>query len=583
MIARRSVPWEPKGSRRSSYRAGRLTRVVGAAVLVSLLAGCSPAAPSAPAAKSTEAAKPAATTAAAAKPTEAAKPAATTAAAAKPADSAKPAAATKPAEPKGSIVLAMPEEPRSLASFEAYATVGYPVLRNVQEALVNRDPKSGELVGELATKWERVNDTTWRFSLRQGVKFHDGSPFNAEAAAFGLTHTFKKDNGYAIRSRLGSELTFRAADEYTLEVVSERPDPIVPSRLYFASIPSMKALKEQPDQYPLTPIGTGPYKFVEWQKGQHVKLTANPDWWGIGSPDARGQLTIKDATFVSRGEREVRTAMVRQGEADFSRWLTKEQCQQAPKCVTGPGVETIWVRLDQPNPALADKRVREAVALAIDKDVIINEIMGGGQLASMLVGPTAVGYNQDLKPYPYDPARAKQLVAEAKAAGVPVETELTVVVRRAAYIRIEEAGEAVAEMIKQAGLPNVKSQALETAVHLDMWSSGKLPGPERGMLGLHSHGNEIMDFGQTVGAYFTCNGTQSAYCNPRVDEMQQRASALGGAERAKAYQEIAKFVYDDYAAVPIGRPEFYFGLSKRVNWEVRPDGFILLKEMTLQE
>jgi peptide/nickel transport system substrate-binding protein len=345
----------------------------------------------------------------------------------------------------------------------------------------------------------------------------------------------------------------------------------------------MKALKESPDQYPLKPVGTGPYRFVEWLKGQHVKLEANPDWWGNGSPDARGAVTIKQATFLTRGEREVRLAMVRQNEADFARWVTKEQCQQAPQCATGPSVETIFIRLDQPNPALADKRVREAIALAIDKNAVINDIMGGGGLAAQLVGPSAVGFNPDLKPYPYDLERAKKLVGEAKAAGVPVDAELTVVARRGAYIRSEEAAEAVTDMAKRAGLPNVKTRLMETAAHLDMWSMGKPAPPERGMIGLHSHGNEIMDYGQTVGAYYICDGKQSAYCNPKVDELQKQATGLAGAERNRAYAEIAKIVYDDVATIPIGQPEFYFGLSKRLNWKVRPDGFILLKEMSLKE
>jgi peptide/nickel transport system substrate-binding protein len=560
--------WAPEPERRQGASKG--PRIVGLALAVSLLVACAPASSPAPTAAPATA-KPAA-------PTAAAKPADPS----KPAEAAKPAAVAK-VEPKGTVTLVMPEEPRSLSSFEAYATVGYPVLRNVHEALVNRDPKTSELVGELASGWEQVNPTTWRFHLRPGVKFHDGSPFNAEAAAFGLDYTFKKENGFAIRTRLGSELTFKAIDENTLEVVAEKPDPILPVRMYFAPIPSMKALQESPADYPLKPIGTGPYKFVEWVKGQHIKITANPDWWGNGSPDARGAATIKDAVFLTRVEREVRTAMVKQGEADLVRWLTKEQCAEAPQCLTAPGVETIFVRIDQPNPALADKRVREAIALAIDKNALINDIMGGGAIASMMVGPSAVGYNPDLRPYPYDPARAKALISEAKAAGVPVDTQLQMVARRGAYLRIEEASEAATEMLKQAGLPNIRTQVLETAAHLEMWSIGKVPPPERGMLGMHSHGNEIMDYGQTINAYYTCNGVQSAYCNPAVDEAFQKATALGGAERQKAFADIAKMVYDDYATVPIGQPEFSFGLTKRLNWAQRADGFILLKEMTLNE
>jgi peptide/nickel transport system substrate-binding protein len=483
------------------------------------------------------------------------------------------------------VVITLPEEARTLAAHDAFSSIGQVVLRNTNEALFNRDPVSMELVGELATKWEQVNPTTWRFELRKGVKFHDGSPFNAESAAFGLTYLFDKANAFGLRSRLGPELSFSPMDEYTLEVVSAAPDPIVPSRLYFAALPSMKALKEAPDQYPLRPVGTGPYKFVEWVKGQHVKLEANLDWWGrtVPAAEARGALTIKQATFVGRAEREVRLAMVSKGEADLARWLTKEQCVQAPQCLQGPGLEVVYLRLDLPNPVIGDKRVREAIALALDKSAIINDIMGGGKLVGQVVGPTAVGHNPNLPPYPYDLPRAKALIAEAKADGVPVEMPLQVVARRGAWVRIEEAAEAVTEMVKQAGLPNVKTVIMDSAAHGEMWSSGKQPAPERGMLGLHSLGNDIFDFGQSVGSNYGCAGIQSAYCNPKVDELHKAASVLTGEARNKAYQEIGQLIYDDYAAIPVGMPEFYFGLGKRLDWKPRLDANILLKEMTLKE
>jgi peptide/nickel transport system substrate-binding protein len=516
-------------------------------------------------------------------------PAPTTSAAAAPA--AKPPAAAaaavpKPAaEPRGSVVIALPEEARTLGTYDAYSSIGQVVLRNTNEALLNRDPVTMELVPELATRWEQVNSTTWRFTLRQGVMFHDGSPLTAEAAAFGLTHMFDKANAFGIRNRLGPELTFRPVDEYTLEVVSAAPDPIVPSRLVFPVLPSMKALKEHPEEYQLKPVGTGPYKFVEWVKGQHIKVTANPDWWGrtATAGEARGVLTIKDATFLARAEREVRLAMLNKGEADLGRWLIKEQCAQAPQCVTGPGLEFIFVRLDQPNPALADRRIREAIALAIDKNAIINDIMGGGTLTGQVVGPTAVGYHPDLKLYPYDLARAKALVAEAKADGVPVDVPFQVVARRAGWVRIEEAAEAITEMVRQAGLPNVKTVVLEAALHQELWMPNQWPGPERGMIGLHSLANDIFDFDKPVVSNYGCSGVSSAYCNPRVDELEKTASTLSGEQRNKALQEINKILYDDIAAIPVGMPEFYFGMSRRLEWKTRLDANILLKEMTLKE
>jgi peptide/nickel transport system substrate-binding protein len=472
-----------------------------------------------------------------------------------------------------------------LAAHDSTASYNNQVMRNFTEALLNRDPKTSELVPELATKWEQINPTTWRFTLRQGVKFHDGSPFNAEAAAEALNFMFSKELGSRVRGRMGPELMFKPVSEYLLDAMVEQPDPILLARLYFAPMHSPKAEREAPDQTPLKPIGTGPYKFVEWVKGQHIKMEVNPDWWGHTAADAHGAATIKDITFVFRAEREVRTAMVQRGEADVARWVSQDQCKSAPQCKGGPTVETILIRPDTMNPVFADKRIREAIALAIDKDTIMNNILGGGEPAAQLVRPEVFGANPAIKPYPYNPARAKQLVAEAKAAGVPVEsTPLTLIVRRAAYFRIEEAAEAITDMLQQAGLTTLKPQVLENAKFTELYSGAPKPiSPDRGIIAVNSHGNEFLDFSQTVTFYFVCDGRQATHCDPALEEMQNKALPLTGSEREKAYQAIGQKVHDDFVLVPLGAPSFWYAISKRLEWTPRPDGFIMGKEMTLKE
>ena len=145
-----------------------------------------------------------------------------------------------------------------LAAHDSTASYNNQVMRNIDEALLNRDPKTSELVRELATKWEQTNPTTWRFTLRQGVKFHDGSPFNAEAAAEALNFNWDKANAFRVRGYVGPEFTFKPVSEYVLDVVLESPDPILPSRLYFAPLHSPKAQREAPDQSPLKPVGDRP-------------------------------------------------------------------------------------------------------------------------------------------------------------------------------------------------------------------------------------------------------------------------------------------------------------------------------------
>jgi peptide/nickel transport system substrate-binding protein len=571
------------GRRRSRWRA--VSVVTRLFVLASLLLACAPTAPPAPPsapAKPAEAAKPTAAPAAPAATTAPAKPAEAAKRAADAKPTAAPAAAAR-VEPKGSLVIALNEEPPMLAAHDATATFSYPVMRNVTEALLNRDPATNQLVPELATKWEQANPTTWRFTLRQGVKFHDGTPWNAEAAADAMNEMLNKENNYRVRTFLGPELEAKPVGEYVVDLVTASPDPILPTRVYFMPFHSPTARKERPEEVPTKPIGTGPYKFVEWVKGQHIKVTANPDWWGHTAADAGGAVTIKDVTFVPRPAREVRAAMVQSGEADLGRWLSQQECQASPQCKGAPTVETIFIRLDTMNPTLADRRVREAIALAVDKEAITNRILGGGDLASMLIRPTVLGSNPALKPYPYDPARAQALIAEAKAAGVPVDAPLTVLARRGAYFGMEEAVEAVGNMIQQAGLTNVTIQIMETSKHTEIYNAPKPIDPARGIIAVHSHGNELLDFGQTVRFYYTCEGRQSTYCNPAVDEMQQRALSLAGAEREKAYQDIGKQMYDEVVTIPIMHPSFYFGMSQRLEWTPRPDGFTLLKEMKLKE
>ena len=161
----------------------------------------------------------------------------------------------------------------------------------------------------------------------------------------------------------------------------------------------MVQVEERPDSLPNEPIGTGPYHFVEWVRGDHISLTAYPEWWGNGDPEAAfGQQAIKDVEYVWRPESTVRAAQVTAGEAQIARFLAPEDCETTPVCLEAPSVETIFLRLDTMHPVMGDIRIREAIALAVDKESLVEQIFGGGEVATQLVGPSAVGYNEELTP-----------------------------------------------------------------------------------------------------------------------------------------------------------------------------------------
>lgn len=484
-------------------------------------------------------------------------------------------------EASGSIAIALAAEPLTLENWNAFSVNAHPMLRNIMEALTNRDPETNDLVPELATSWEQVDDTTWRFQIREGVTFHNGEELNAEVVAFGLNYTWDPENGFEILAILGPELTAEAVDEYTVDVTTAEPDPILPTRLYFSPIPSMTQIQEDPESAQDNPIGTGPYTFVEWVKGQHVRITANPDWWGHNADDAGGKITIKDAEFLFRTEPSVRASQLSAGETQLTNNLTPEDCQVVPVCEQVPSIETIIFRLDTMHVAMSDIRVREAIALAIDMESVATNIFEASEPATHIYSPAATGYNPDLEPYPYDPDRATALIEEARADGVPVDAPITIVTT-GTIPRTPELVQHAASQLQQIGL-DVSTQILESAQYRpEVYGKAQNDVSEdRGWIVQIGHGNELMDASASIDRYYSCNpDSDSTYCNKEVDQMSAEAAPLTDAERDEAYQEIAAELHDDFAIIPVIHQEIIYGLAENLDWSPRLDGFMLLKEMS---
>ena len=493
-----------------------------------------------------------------------------------------PARAQDAAEPTGKLVVTLASEPASLESWYAYSTIGLAPLRNVFEALLNRDPETNELVGELAESWEWLDDRTLQFKLRPDVTFHDGSPFNAQAAADSLNWTWSPENNFDIIQFQGPQITAEAVDDLTLNVSTAEPDPILPNRLYFSPIGSAQQLADDPDSVVDTPIGTGPYQFVEWNRGENLQLTAFPDWWGNSNPEAAlGAQSIKDVEYVWRDESAVRASQVTTGEAQIARFLSPEDCETTPQCMKAPSIETPTLRLDTMSPAMSDIRVREAIALAVDRQELADALFGGADVATQMVGPSAAGYNADLEALPFDAERAAALVEEARADGVDVDAPIVVAVRGGAYPRVEEMGEYVAQQLAQIGL-NATTEIIEPAAYEEQFTIGQ-PNidPNRGWIGTNSHGNELMDVGGTASGYYRCNGSVSAYCNEELDAKIDAANSMTGDERAAAFAEITAEFMADIPVVPLIHLPNYYGLAEGVQWTPRLDGFMLVKEVTL--
>lgn len=485
------------------------------------------------------------------------------------------------------LTIATHAENQAMQAQQTYKEVNSPGLRNVIEQLTTVDLETGKLVPMLATSWEQINPTTWRFRLREGVQFHDGSPFNGESAAFAVNWVWSPDNSFHIRETMGPQITAERVDEHTIDVITERPDPLVPYRMYLGGISSMKQIQEDPGAVSENPIGTGPYRFVEWRKGQYWEAEASPDWWGLESEDAYGEVSFEKLRFVFRAETEVRAAMVETGEADFAMFVTPEQCEAADandaiKCDAVPSDTYLFLRPDVTgaHPAFEDLRVRQAIFHAIDRQAIIDNIMGlGTYLGSQMLPDGATGHNPDLPDYEYDPDRARTLLEEARADGVPVDDAPVMVAARVASVpRIGEIIEAVGAMLRQVGLEN--RVELQEQGQIIEWFLTR-PSDTRANILVHPGGNPLWDYALTLRALYHCETIVSMYCDPDFDARLDEAAELGGAERHEALQELVADVHARYVILPMALVEQAYAMREDLTWRHHFDNRLVAVQMSM--
>jgi peptide/nickel transport system substrate-binding protein len=443
----------------------------------------------------------------------------------------------------GWVTVVLEEEPEGLDGCNANrSTPGRVIRQNVVETLTEINPEDGKITPRLATSWEQVNESTWRFKLREGVKFHDGAPFNAAAVVAGMSRTLDTTLECETRTKSFGTLKLKgvAVDEYTLDVIASPPDPIVPTRMGVVSLVSPNT---PTDRLVLTPIGTGAYKFDNWLPGQEITVVRNPDWWGEAT-------NIEGARYVFRSESSVRAAMVQVNEADFAATISEQDATNPATDFSYPNAEVTKLRIEMGRKPLDDIRVRMALNLAFDRYAIPGTVLSKDvQQAVQIVGPSVSGHNFEIgkKLRPYDPEKAAQLVAEAKADGVPVDQEIWIVGRTNHYPGIVELLEAMSQMFNVAGL-NTKLRMVEVAEWLEL--QNKPHSPQRPPIlfsGMHDNNN-----GDAVFSMYNkmhSGGLQSFLTDKMVDDLIEKATVTPlGPERTALWQEANRRIYEDLVA-----------------------------------
>lgn len=430
----------------------------------------------------------------------------------------------------GSTVrIVLPQEPPTLEPCQSSLTsTGVVVRSNITEPLAERDPTSGDLEPKLATEWEQTADDTWTFTIREGVTFSDGTPFDAEAAAFSIDRAVNSDLGCNVEGYVfgDTDLELDAPDATTLTVTTPEPDPILPLRVSFVEMvpPSTDTTAKVRE-----PIGTGPYAIEKWDAGQMLTLTANESYWG----DAPA---YQNATYVWRSEGSVRSAMVLNDEADIATGLGPTD-NAGDTAVAYPNNETTAVRIQVYTPPLDDIRVRQAINYAVDREGITSSLFGDdSEVAAQLVPPGIVGYNDGLDPWPHDPDKARELLDEAEADGVDLSPQIRLISRTALFPRVGETLQVIQKNLSGLGL-NVKIELMDTAGSVEM-QQRPFPEDSGPYLLVIQHGNQAGDAAFTMDQYLLSKGFQSSGGSDQLDKEIRSAEALTGEERQEGLAQV---------------------------------------------
>ena len=322
--------------------------------------------------------------------------------------------------PTRTLIVGLEGEPPTLFQNLEYQPHGYSIYDGIMQYLVKadpRDPRAGQQP-QLAVEWEPVAERQWEFRLREGVQFHNGEPWNAEAAKFNLDKVFEIDPPSPVLFRIEPFESAEVRDEFTLIVNTKEPWAMCPiglSEVQFAAPAALDDLGAE--AFAQNPIGTGPYQMAEWREGEAITVERYGGYWGSaptvelvefrGIPDVATRLAALQAGEVHIAEQiEIEDLPALEGEG-----FVIADTPEARSNVLSPYIAAA----DDDGDPTANALVRLAMNHAINRQEIIDTVLGGfGQLMNgQVVGPDAFGHNPNIEEYAYDPQRARQLLAEA--------------------------------------------------------------------------------------------------------------------------------------------------------------------------
>lgn len=454
--------------------------------------------------------------------------------------------------------------------------------RQIFDTLLRRNLKTLQLEGNLAESWRTLNDTTWQFKLKRNVKFHNGEPFDAAAVKFSVERMLNPKQGAPGRTSIATIDHVDVIDASTVNVVTKAPFPLLPVRMSpghcgTVGIVPPKYLAQVGDAgFAVKPVGTGPYKFVEWVKDDRLVLEANKDYH-------RGAPAIDRLVFRPVPELTTRVAALVSGQADLVSDIPPDQTGKIQASgnahveISTLGGFVIMVKMTNylmPGP-WTDVRVRRAINYAIDLDTIIKTVLEGyGTVLGVPLEKEAFGFNPNIKWYGYDPERAKALLREA---GYPNGFEMTLHAPNRRYMNDIEVMQAMAQMLGKVGI-KAKVEVWEQSIYTTKWRKRELLPAYMVAWG----GAGVFD-GDLLSSSVHSKSALAIFKNEALDKMLEDAQATNDPERRKAiYWKAQELIYEEAPIIKAYQQAHIFGVSNRLDWKPWVDNMLFLYDAKLK-
>ena len=476
------------------------------------------------------------------------------------------------------------------------------VTGNVYEGLVIRN-KDLSLAPGLATAWKQTSPTVWRFELRKGVLFHDGTPFTADDVVFSFQRT--QADGSDMKSYTNDFKEVRKINDHVVEIETKTPFPILPDVISLVYMMSKKWCETNQATKPVDrrkgienaasfrTNGTGPYRVRERQPNVRTTFVRNGTYWG------KIDGNVQEVVFTPIGNDSTRVAALLSGEIDVMEPVPVQDIDRvngtpATRVLTGPELRTIFLGMDQKRDELLyssvkgknpfkDKRVRQAFYQAIDIEGIKKTVMrGASNPTALLIGPGINGFQAEQnKRLPYDPEAAKKLMAEA---GYPNGFEVSMNCPNDRYVNDSRICQAVAANLSRINVKiNLQAETKGTYFPkvLRRDTSFYMLGWTPATYDAHNALNALVACVDDKGAGQFNLG---AYCNPKVDDLTKKIQSETDKTKRNA---MIKEAFDLHAAdighVPLHQQALAWGMNKKVDLVQLADNFMFFKWVTLKK